>query len=55
MFDGARAFNGDLSTWSVGRVTTMSRMFSYATSFNGNISKWDVTSVTDMAYAAPLS
>ena len=48
MFDGATAFNGDVSKWQVGNVTNMSHMFSGATIFNGDLSKWDVSQVTEM-------
>ena len=58
MFNGARAFNGDISNWSVSTVTDMNRMFS-GSAFNDNLSLWDVSSVTDMsamfAYAASFN
>ena len=34
LFADATSFNGDLSSWDVGRVTDMSHMFHGATSFN---------------------
>ena len=37
LFRGATSFNGDLSSWDVGRVTNMSGMFNGATSFNGQL------------------
>ena len=49
MFDGAIAFNGDLSSWNVSRVADMSGMFDGAFSFNGDLSSWDVSQVTDMS------
>ena len=49
MFFGAAAFNGDISKWDVGRVTSMACMFSRAKAFNGDVSKWDVEKVIDMA------
>ena len=48
MFDGASAFNGNISGWGVSSVTDMTDMFSGASAFNGNISGWGVSSVTDM-------
>ena len=42
------AFNGDLSSWDVSKVTDMSDMFIFAYDFNGNLSSWDVSSVTNM-------
>ena len=33
LFQGAASFNGDLSSWDVGRVTNMGYMFDGATSF----------------------
>ena len=44
----ATSFNGDLSSWDVGRVTNMSFMFYGATSFNGDLSSWNVGQVTGM-------
>ncbi len=49
MFSDARAFNGDISGWTVSSVTDMSYMFSDARAFNGDISGWTVSSVTDMS------
>jgi surface protein len=49
MFNGARAFNGDISKWNVSSVTDMYYMFSGALAFNGDISKWDVSSVLRMS------
>ena len=48
MFEGAAAFNGDLSGWDVRNVTDMSSMFCSAAAFNGDLSGWDVRNVTDM-------
>merc|ERR1712178_1684 len=48
MFVGASNFNGDLSSWDVSQVTTMTSMFNGASSFNGDLSSWDVSSVTKM-------
>ncbi|MGI9256721.1 MAG: BspA family leucine-rich repeat surface protein [Salinispira sp.] len=50
IFKNARAFNGDISGWTVSSVTDMSGMFRNATAFNGDISNWVVSSVTTMSY-----
>ena len=49
MFEIARNFNGNLSSWNVSQVTNMREMFDNAEKFNGDISSWDVSSVTDMS------
>jgi len=49
MFEGARAFNQDLSTWDVSSVTDMSYMFDNASAFNQDLSLWDVSSVINMS------
>ena len=48
MFDGATAFDGDLSSWNVSSVTVMNGMFRTATSFNQPLNSWNVSSVADM-------
>jgi len=48
MFEEAAAFNQDLSTWNVGKVTNMDNMFTNAIAFNQNIDKWNISSVTRM-------
>jgi surface protein len=50
MFQGASAFNQDLSKWDVSKVTNMSCMFVGASAFNQDLSKWDVSKVTNMRY-----
>ena len=44
------AFNQDISSWDVSKVTDMNHMFNGASSFNQDLSSWDVNNVTDMAY-----
>jgi surface protein len=48
MFNGATAFNQDISGWDVSAVTNMGDMFNGATAFNQDISGWDVRAVTNM-------
>ena len=48
MFEGATAFNGNLTSWNVSSVTDMSDMFSDASSFNQTLNDWDVSSVLYM-------
>ena len=48
MFNGATAFNQDISTWNVSSVVSMGLMFASATAFNQDISTWNVSSVTNM-------
>ena len=47
----AASFNGNLSAWDVGKVTTLERIFSNANAFNSDISSWDVSRVENMASA----
>ena len=49
MFNGATAFNQDISGWTVSSVSNMSSMFNGATAFNQDISGWTVTSVSNMS------
>ncbi len=42
-FNGASAFNADLSEWNVSTVSDFSAMFAGASSFNGNVSTWNMT------------
>ena len=46
MFNAARAFNGNLSSWNVSQVTNMGFMYQNADAFNGDISSWNVSAVT---------
>ena len=51
MFNGATAFNQNISSWNVSKVIDMSEMFYGATTFNQDLKDWDVSpeaSVTDM-------
>mmetsp|Transcript_1472 Transcript_1472/g.3293 ORF Transcript_1472/g.3293 Transcript_1472/m.3293 type:complete len:99 (+) Transcript_1472:1-297(+) len=46
MFEGATAFNSDLSQWQTGKVTNMMHMFQAASRFNSDLSRWDTRKVT---------
>lgn len=45
MFEGATAFNGNISNWDTQNVTTMETVFRNAQSFNGDISGWNIGNV----------
>ncbi len=47
MFQEAKAFNGDISTWDTKNVG-YGYMFSGATTFNKDISGWNVDNVSTM-------
>jgi len=49
MFEGAAAFNQDISGWTVTAITTFTNMFKDASSFNQNIAIWDMTAATTSA------
>ena len=48
MFYEATTFNNDLSSWNVGRVTTMRNMFHTAIFFDQPLSNWDTSNVVNM-------
>ena len=41
-------FNGDISKWDTGKVTSMFYMFYSASAFNQDIGSWNTAQVTDM-------
>ena len=43
-------FDGDISKWDTGKVTTMYAMFYQASSFNQDIGSWNTAQVTDMQF-----
>jgi surface protein len=49
MFEGATAFNQDLSGWDVSQVTDFSRMFAGSFVFNQDLSGWDVSASFDFS------
>jgi len=48
MFNGATAFNQDISGWNTAAVTNMGSMFANAFAFNQSLNSWNVASVTNM-------
>ena len=49
-FGDKSTFNGDISKWNTGKVTTMHAMFYSASAFNQDIGNWNTAQVTDMEY-----
>merc|ERR1719262_2099471 len=53
MFEGAKAFDKDISTWNTAKVETMASMFKGAEAYNTAIptatNKWNTAKVTTMA------
>jgi surface protein len=49
MFDGAWAFNADISSWNTAAATNFNNMFRSDNSFNQDISSWNVENVTNFA------
>ena len=47
-FGAKSTFNGDISKWDTGKVTTMRDMFYSASAFNQDIGDWNTERVTDM-------
>ena len=47
-FGDRSTFNGDISKWNTGKVTTMYAMFYSASAFNQDIGNWNTAQVTDM-------
>ena len=48
MFNWASAFNAEISSWDVSKVTNVAGLFNEASAFNADISTWDVNQVTDI-------
>jgi surface protein len=49
MFWGTNAFNQDIGSWDVGKVTNMQAMFHNTGAFNQDIGSWDISSLTEAA------
>jgi surface protein len=48
IFEGATAFDGDVSSWNTSNITNIGCAFAGASSFNGDVSGWDVSRCTNM-------
>jgi surface protein len=51
MFAQAKRFDGNISTWDVRRVQTLSGVLDGAEQFGGDLSAWQPESCTDLSYA----
>ena len=49
MFEGAIAFNGDISGFSTGKVKNFGKMFQNSIVFNSDISNYNTFSATTMS------
>ena len=49
LFQGATAFNSDISSWDTSRVTSMVGMFANARAFDQPLNSWNVSNVANMA------
>jgi surface protein len=47
VFNGASAFNQDISSWNMSKVTSVTGMFQSATKFDQNIGSWNISNVTN--------
>lgn len=50
-FNSCTSFDGDISSWNTGEVTSMKNLFYGASIFNQDIESWDVSAVTDFSHA----
>ena len=49
MFNGASAFNQDISLWDTGAVTNMSQMFDTANAFQQPLDDWDFVGTVNLS------
>ena len=49
LFQGATAFNSEITSWDTSRVTSMVGMFANAIAFDQPLNSWDTSRVTSMA------
>jgi surface protein len=55
MFWGTNAFNQDIGSWDVGKVTNMQAMFHNAGAFNQDIGSWDISSLSMIKHPMHIS